>query len=89
MLAIATPLAAQDSAQASTPGTAPSVVEGRVMRPAVTGEVPVAGVVVTIHRVGTDSSGPIDSVRTDARGAYRFAYRRWGSPDAIYFAAAL
>lgn len=59
------------------------------MRPAITGEVPVPGVVVTIHRVATDSSGPIDSVRTDARGAFRFAYRRWGSPDAIYFGAAL
>jgi len=69
--------------------TAPSIVEGRVMRPAVTGEVPVPGVVVTIHRVGADSSGPIDSARTDSRGGYRFAYLRWGSPDAIYFAAAV
>ena len=89
MLAAAIPLEAQDSTRAPVPASAPSTVEGRVMRPAITGEVPVAGVVVTIHRVGTDSSGPIDSVRTDARGAYRFAYRRWGSPDAIYFAAAL
>jgi len=49
----------------------------------------VPGVVVTIHRVGADSSGPIDSMRTDARGAYRFAYRRWGNPDAIYFVSAV
>jgi hypothetical protein len=38
------------------------------MRPVVTGETPVPGIVVTIHRVGADSSGAIDSVRTDAQG---------------------
>jgi hypothetical protein len=59
------------------------------MRPVVTGETPVPGIVVTIHRVGADSSGPLDSVRTDAHGAYRFAYRRWGNADAIYFCAAV
>lgn len=59
------------------------------MRPAITGEVPVPGIVVTIHRVGPDSSGPVDSMRTDTRGAYRFSYRRSGSPNAIYFAAAV
>ena len=55
------------------------------MRPVVTGETPVPNVVVTMHRVGADSAGPMDSVRTDARGAYRIAYRRWGNTDAIYF----
>ena len=59
------------------------------MRPVITGETPVPGIVVTIHRVGADSSGAIDSVRTDANGRYRFAYRRWGSTDAIYFVAAV
>jgi hypothetical protein len=49
----------------------------------------VPGIVVTIHRVGADSSGPLDSMRTDARGAYRFSYRRWGNPAAIYFVAAV
>ena len=91
MLVIAIPLAAQDSARAPAPAPASglSIVEGRVMRPVISGETPVAGIVVTIHRVGTDSSGPIDSVRTDARGAYRFSYRRAGATDAIYFAAAV
>jgi hypothetical protein len=28
-------------------------------------------------------------VRTDARGGYRFAYRRWGDPTALYFTAAV
>jgi hypothetical protein len=77
-------------APGQVPGTARDwVVEGRVVRPSSTGEIPTPGVVVTIHRVGPDSAGPIDSVRTDARGAYRFAYRRWGDPTALYFTAAV
>ena len=44
------------------------LVEGRVIRPSLQGEVPVPGVMVTLHRVGADSSGPIDSMRTDAAG---------------------
>jgi hypothetical protein len=87
-LAAVAPLRAQDRVR-GTSAAPPSIVEGRVVRPAITGEAPVPGIVVTIHRVGADSSGPIDSVRTDARGAYRFAYRRWGNTDAIYFAAAV
>jgi hypothetical protein len=88
-LAAVAPLGAQAAARAPAASAAPSIVEGRVVRPAITGEVPVPGVVVTIHRVGADSSGAIDSVRTDARGAYRFAYRRFGNPEAIYFVAAV
>ena len=88
-LAAAAPLPAQDVPRAPVAPAPPSRVEGRVVRPAITGEAPVPGVLVTIHRVGADSSGAIDSVRTDARGAYRFAYRRWGNPDAIYFVSAL
>src|SRR5215213_316854 len=80
---------AQSTSRPQLPGSAPSIVEGRVMRPAITGETPVPGIVVTIHRVGPDSSGPIDSMRTDPRGAYRFTYPRSGSPNAIYFAAAV
>jgi hypothetical protein len=59
------------------------------MRPSLEGEVPVPGVMVTLHRVGADSSGPIDSMRTDAAGRYHFQFRRWGSPDAVYFAASV
>jgi hypothetical protein len=44
---------------------------------------------VTIHRVSADSSGPVDSMRTNAAGRYRFEFRRWGNPDAIYFAASV
>ena len=91
----AAPLGAQrdTSAAAPRPGTPPlagaSLVEGRVVRPAVTGEVPVPGVWVTIHRVGPDSAGPLDSMRTDAAGRYHFTYRRFGDATALYFAASV
>lgn len=42
---------------------------------------------ITLHRVGPDKEGPVDSVRTDASGSYRIRYRATGSPNAIYFAA--
>ena len=48
---------------------------------------PVSGVVVTVHRVGPDSSGPLDSVRTKADGRYDIRFMRSGSEEAIYFAA--
>jgi hypothetical protein len=83
------PLRAQDAPRPAGPPTPPSIVEGRVVRPAVTGEVPVPALWVTLHRVGADSAGPIDSIRTDARGAYRLTYRRWGNADAIYFVSAV
>ncbi len=44
---------------------------------------------VTVHRVGSDSSGAVDSARTDAAGRYTVRYRRFGGDDAIYFAAAM
>jgi hypothetical protein len=49
---------------------------------------PVSGSWVVLHRVGPDSAGPIDSVRTDATGRYAFHYVRTGSPDAVYFVSA-
>jgi hypothetical protein len=81
--------AAGPSAPSLAPASGPSIVEGRVARPAVTGEVPVPGVWVTIHRVGPDSAGPLDSMRTDRYGRYRFTYRRFGDPTALYFAASV
>jgi len=91
-------LGAQRDTSAAAPGAAapslapapgPSLVEGRVVRPASTGEVPVPGVWVTIHRVGPDSAGPLDSMRTDGYGRYHFTYRRFGEPSALYFAASV
>jgi len=49
---------------------------------------PVTGAWVVLHRVGPDSAGPIDSLRSDPRGRYSFNYTRTGSSDAIYFVSA-
>ncbi len=47
------------------------------------------GVFVTVHRVGPDSAAPLDSTLTDSRGGYTIRYSRFGSEDAVYFAAAV
>lgn len=52
-------------------------------------EIGVPGVTVTVHRVGADSAGALDSAVTDAGGRYTVRYRRFGSDDAVYFAAAV
>ncbi|MFY7923398.1 MAG: hypothetical protein ACOVSI_13400, partial [Gemmatimonas sp.] len=67
-------------------------VEGRVRRPMrsggdSTGMGPASQVWVTLHRVGKDTAGPIDSVKSDAAGRYRFTYAPFGTPDAVYFAS--
>jgi len=78
---------AQDSLPPRPP--MPAVVSGRVVIPSPQKEVPVPGIFVTVHRVGPDSAGPLDSVRTDAGGRYTVHYTRFGSDDALYFAAAV
>jgi hypothetical protein len=55
-----------------------------VLRPGGTAGVPIAGAWVTLHRVGKDKAGPIDSMRTDALGRYRFRYQG-GDTLSIYF----
>ena len=74
----------------SEPGT--RTVQDRVRRPLATGGDstgmgPAASVWVTLHRVGQDSAGPVDSVRSDAAGRYRLRWRPFGATDAVYFAA--
>ncbi|MDB4900088.1 MAG: hypothetical protein JWN53_1896, partial [Gemmatimonadetes bacterium] len=81
----ATDARAQDSLSLSRPTAAG--VQGRVVIPSPRNEIPVSGVMVTVHRVGPDSSGPLDSTRTDAAGRYRLSFTRFGSDDAVYFAA--
>ena len=73
---------------ADSPSTTPRIVAGRVLRPAARDLLPVRGIWVTLHRVGPDRAGPLDSVRTDARGAYEFRYAQSGDERAMYFAAA-
>ena len=82
---------AQDSAAARAPGNtarsvAPRTVSGRVVRPGHTGMVTVPQAWVTLHRVAPDSSGPVDSVRTDASGRYSIRFKPNGN-DAVYFAS--
>lgn len=48
---------------------------------------PTSNVWVTLHRVGKDTAGPIDSVKSDASGRYRFRYTPFGAGDAVYFAS--
>jgi hypothetical protein len=50
---------------------------------------PVPGIMVTLHRVGSDRAAPLDSTRADAQGHYAFSYRRFGDESAIYFASAV
>lgn len=74
--------------------TGERTVEGRVRRPIgslgdSTGMGPAGGAWVTVHRVAKDSQGPIDSVRTDAQGRYRFRWTATGSADAVYFASVM
>ncbi|HEU4584831.1 MAG TPA: hypothetical protein VFR95_03730 [Gemmatimonadaceae bacterium] len=80
------PLPGADAQQAVA-DTAPRFVSGRVMRPTGSDVVPVPGVWVTLHRVGPDSSGPLDSTRTRGNGEYAFRYSARGSAQAIYFLA--
>jgi len=71
--------------------TTPRVVSGRVVRPDSTDSSQVSGVPgvwVTLHRVGSDTAGPLDSMRTRAGGRYEFHYRHRGRADAIYFVSA-
>jgi hypothetical protein len=85
LVAGAAPVRAQDSLFRQPP--TPARVEGRIVIPAPDREIPVPQVMVTVHRVGPDSAGPLDSVRTDAQGRYRVDFHRFGSDEAVYFAA--
>jgi hypothetical protein len=87
VLVFGSPAIAQPGS-ASPPDTGGRVVAGRVLRPVQRDLVPVRGVWVTLHRVGPDRAGPLDSVRTNARGGYEFRYRQSGDERALYFAAA-
>lgn len=63
-------------------------VFGRVVHPSAKDLVPVVGERVTLHRVGSDTAGPLDSTRTGSDGRYHFTYRTRGASDAVYFVSA-
>ena len=71
-------------AQSVAVGEARSIA-GRIARPDASGDRPVAGAWVTLHRVGPDAAGPVDSMRTGADGRYAFRYRATGDTLAVYF----
>jgi hypothetical protein len=73
--------------QAALPSVSQQV-SGRIVRPGVRDMQPMSGVWVTLHRVGPDQAGPLDSVKSDSRGRYTFNYERTGSNDAVYFVSA-
>lgn len=86
LVLLAGPAAAQESAP--VPLGQIRTAQGLVQHPGADGApAPVRGARVVLHRVGTDHAGPLDSVLTDARGAFRFRYTTTGSPDAVYFAS--
>ena len=76
---VASPLAAQHS----------RTVEGRVVVQRSGRPEPLPRRVVTLHRVGSDSAGAVDSVLSDARGRYRFSFQPFGAEGAVYFAAVI
>lgn len=76
---------AQETATGAGPGEARSIA-GRVTRPTTArADVAVPGAWVTLHRVGPDAAGPIDSMRTGQDGRYAFRYRATGDTTAVYF----
>jgi hypothetical protein len=68
--------------------TTARVARGVVMRPGADSMTGVAGAWVVLHRVASDGSGPLDSVRTARDGRFEIPYRIAGTADAIYFVSA-
>jgi len=50
------------------------VVRGHVVRQATNGPVPMPGIVVTLHRIGPNAAGAVDSLRTDGGGEFTFRF---------------
>lgn len=67
----------------------PAAATGRVLLEDRRGQRPVPGAWVTLHRIGRDGAGPVDSVRTDADGRYRIAFAARGDSAARYVATAM
>jgi hypothetical protein len=80
LVAAAGPLGAQ--------GTGPLVLAGHVVRVAGRDTTPLAGAVVVLHHVGMRTQGPLDSLRSDRAGRFRF---RIADPDtgAMYVVSSL
>lgn len=79
--------AAQD-APAPSAATETRTIAGRVLRGTESGDVPVPGLYVVLHRVSSRGAGPVDSVRTARDGSYRFRYEAQVGTDAMYIVSA-
>src|SRR5437762_6347351 len=89
ILVLCAPLSVCVLAEGLIAQTGARVAEGRVVRPSKSGApAPVAGQWVVLHRVGSDRSAPLDSTRSATDGRFRFRYRPFGAPDALYFVSA-
>jgi hypothetical protein len=73
-----------------TSGAPPAArrVYGRVVHQGPHTATALADTWVTLHRVGSDTAGPMDSLRTDASGQFMFRYQPRGASDAVYFVSA-
>jgi 5-hydroxyisourate hydrolase-like protein (transthyretin family) len=76
VLSILSVLSASLSAQSTS-------VTGRVV--AADSTTPVSSIPVTLHRVGQDSQGPLDSTRSDQQGRFQFVFR--ADTSAFYLAS--
>jgi len=91
MLMLAGSLASAQDSVLLAPGEdfkGPQRVSGQVVRPGTKEMLPVPGVWVTLHRVGSDQAAPLDSMRSGVGGHYEFRFRRTGDENAIYFVSA-
>ncbi len=94
LLSVLSPLVLTSSSMLAAQAPDARSVVGRVVRPAPflagdsTAVVTVPDQWVTLHRVSPNLSGPLDSLRTDAEGRYRFRYLPSGGPEAVYFVSA-
>ena len=52
----------------------PALAAGRVLRSGATDTAAVPGALVVLHRIGQQAQGPLDSVRADGAGRFRFRY---------------
>lgn len=76
MLLVAAPAVAQ----------VPATVLGRVVRFAGPDTLPIPGAGVVLHRIGDADQGPIDSLRADSQGRFRFQFR--ADSTALYLLSA-
>jgi hypothetical protein len=82
-------LVASLSSVALAPAAAGQRVTGRVVSPGGEHPPPVPGAWVVLHRIAHDTSGPLDSVRTNARGEYTFRYTRAEEDSALYIVSSM